>query len=249
MDGPNPNFQMESRKDLRKRKTMNRVLNISIGVVVVLIAFFLYALLFGDDGEPVADEDAVEEDNVEDDESEQDEDGFEVDSDQEAPAPEETPDIGGNEEDEENEGVNDDQNGTESEEGDEGINDGQNGTEPEEGDEEEEGQEEEQEEEQEESTGLSPPQSPPEDGDFEPIGTEQENFVDNFDSDSQNWTEMVMAMEYATGVPEEDWSHIEWLGGDGPGGAEGTFQHEDGSEYTVTMEWVDGEGWMPTNVE
>ena len=60
---------------------------------------------------------------------------------------------------------------------------------------------------------------------------------------------MVMAMEYATGTSEEDWSHIEWIGNDGPGGAEGTFVHEDGTSYAVTMEWVDDEGWMPTNVE
>ncbi|AXF54555.1 DUF1510 family protein [Salicibibacter kimchii] len=96
--------------------------------------------------------------------------------------------------------------------------------------------------------GESTP-STPEDGDYEPIGTEQEDFTDSFDSDSQNWDEMVMAMEYATGTTEEDWSDILWLGNDGPGGAEGTILHEDGTEYTVTMEWVDDEGWMPTNVE
>ncbi|GAJ99053.1 hypothetical protein [Geomicrobium sp. JCM 19055] len=44
-----------SRNDLRKKRTMNRIMNVSIGVVVVLIGFFMYHLLFSSSDE-VADE-------------------------------------------------------------------------------------------------------------------------------------------------------------------------------------------------
>ncbi|QDI92854.1 DUF1510 family protein [Salicibibacter halophilus] len=219
MDNPNQ-FGSESRKELRKRKTMNRLLNTAIGIVVVLIGFFLFALLFQDD-EPVADDEFEEEDADVgfEEEEEPDEEATEEDE-EESSGPEEAPDDGQDVAEEEN---GDSESSEESEEGTETDENG-------------------------EDNGESAP-SAPEDGEYEPIGTEQEDFSHNFDSDSQNWNEMVMAMEYATGTSEEDWSHIAWIGNDGPDGAEGTFEHEDGTEYTVTMEWVDDEGWMPTNVE
>ncbi|QQK75694.1 YrrS family protein [Salicibibacter cibarius] len=219
MDNPNQ-LNSESRRELRKRKTKNRLMNAAIGVVVVLIGFFLFALLFQDD-EPVAD------DEFEDGEEDDVDIGFE---DEESSGPEEAPDDGQDvpeeESDESEENGESDENG-ESEEGTETDDDGEDN-----GD----------------DNGESAP-SPPEDGEYEPIGTEQEEFTDSFERDSQNWDEMVMAMEYATDTSEEDWSHIEFLGNDGPGGAEGTFVHGDGTEYVVTMEWEDDEGWMPTNVE
>ncbi|SDI86130.1 YrrS family protein [Natribacillus halophilus] len=213
MDDPNQ-FRGESRRELRKRKTMNRLMNTAIGVVVVLIGFFLFALVFQDDDEPVADDEFEEDEPDVEEDVEEDVDEEEA-PDEEATEPEESPDNGLDDEDGEDGEDEDGGNDTETDE------EGDNGDEL----------------------------SPPEDGDFEPIGTEQEDFEPNFDSDSQNWSEMIAAIEYATGISEDEWSTLHWLGsGDGPDEAEGTIEH-DGTEYVVTMEWVDDEGWMPTNVE
>ncbi|WP_243290718.1 YrrS family protein [Bacillus sp. FJAT-47783] len=90
-----------------------------------------------------------------------------------------------------------------------------------------------------------------ENGNWEPIGTEQSGeHVATYDQNSIDWKEMVQAISYATGVAEEDMT-IMWLGNNGsPQDAKGTIKKKsDGKQYRVAITWVDGEGWKPTKVE
>jgi len=94
----------------------------------------------------------------------------------------------------------------------------------------------------------------PEDGEWEPIGTSQENFSLNFDRGGQNWNEMIEAISYATGLPSnEDELNVHRLenGGD-QYSAVGTVSASDGDRdrpYRVHLEWVENEGWQPVSVE
>ncbi|TVP85409.1 MAG: DUF1510 family protein [Alkalicoccus sp.] len=94
----------------------------------------------------------------------------------------------------------------------------------------------------------------PEDGEWEPIGTSQENFSLSFDRGGQNWNEMIEAISYATGLPSnEDELNVHRLenGGD-QYSAVGTVSASDGDRdrpYRVHLEWVEDEGWKPVSVE
>lgn len=90
-----------------------------------------------------------------------------------------------------------------------------------------------------------------ENGNWEPIGTEQSGkHAATYDQNSVDWKEMVRAISYATGVSEEDMT-IMWLGNNGsPQDAKGTIKRKsDGKQYRVSITWVDGQGWKPTKVE
>ncbi|EZH67947.1 hypothetical protein DH09_08510 [Bacillaceae bacterium JMAK1] len=197
------NEYRSSRNDLRKKRTMNRIMNVSIGVVVVLIGFFMYHLLFSSSDE-VADEEEPAPEQVETDDEEND-DAIEEESDSEEELSEEelTEPI---EEDEVSEDVEE--------------NDSDNNA----------------------------PLGPPEDGNFEPVGTEQESLDFTFTEGTQNRSEMMRAIEYATGIPESDWDYLDRIENNGGvGQALGRIFYE-GVQYEVEMEWVEGEGWMPLDV-
>ncbi|MBM7633890.1 YrrS family protein [Geomicrobium sediminis] len=198
------NEYRSSRNDLRKKRTMNRIMNVSIGVVVVLIGFFMYHLLFSSSDE-VADEEEPAPEQIEtDDEVDENDDAIEEsDSEEELSEEELTEPIEEDEVSEDGEG-----------------NDGDNDA----------------------------PLGPPEDGNFEPVGTEQESLDFTFTEGTQNRYEMMRAIEYATGIPESDWDYLDRIENNGGvGQALGRIFYE-GVQYEIEMEWVEGEGWMPLNV-
>ncbi|MEC1261369.1 YrrS family protein [Bacillus swezeyi] len=86
---------------------------------------------------------------------------------------------------------------------------------------------------------------------WEPVGTKQSGeHTATYDSSSQDWTEMLEAISYATGVSKDNMTVI-WLGNNGgPQDAKGTIQATDsGDKYQVAITWVDEKGWKPTKVE
>lgn len=84
--------------------------------------------------------------------------------------------------------------------------------------------------------------------DWQPIQTNQvEPNLINFNKDSDNWAEMVTAIE---SVVEIDDMLIHWLGNNGEQQAVGTVSTRDHTEiYRVFIAWVANEGWQPTRVE
>ncbi|MDR7073598.1 YrrS family protein [Fictibacillus barbaricus] len=87
-------------------------------------------------------------------------------------------------------------------------------------------------------------------GPWEPIGTSQsEPHQKTYDDQSQDWKEMVSALSYATGIPEDQMT-IFWLGnGGGPDLSKGTVQSKvDKVKYDVQLQWIPEKGWKPTSV-
>ena len=83
---------------------------------------------------------------------------------------------------------------------------------------------------------------------WEPIGTSQTGEHTNVYS-GVDWDEMVSAIEYATGLSEDNMT-IKFLGNDGHNKSKGTVFSKDRTQiYRVSIEWVDGEGWKPILVE
>ncbi|KZE40053.1 hypothetical protein AV656_01900 [Bhargavaea cecembensis] len=86
---------------------------------------------------------------------------------------------------------------------------------------------------------------------WKPIGTEQSGeHVSVYQKGHIDWQEKVKAMSYATEIPESDM--IVWYlkNGGGPQKSIGTVSTADKSEkYNVHLEWVDGEGWMPVRLD
>ncbi|WP_159462193.1 YrrS family protein [Halobacillus sp. Marseille-P3879] len=88
--------------------------------------------------------------------------------------------------------------------------------------------------------------------DWEPIGTEQDTSGDHtttYQQGSQDWEEVIKAARVATGLNSEE--IIEWRvenAGDGQVHAVISNQSQD-PVYRVLIEWVDGEGYRPIQVE
>ncbi|GAE94100.1 hypothetical protein JCM21714_3234 [Gracilibacillus boraciitolerans JCM 21714] len=78
-------------------------------------------------------------------------------------------------------------------------------------------------------------------GDWLPIGTEQQgSHVTKFDKNSQDWQEMMQAVEVVTGIPTEDqitW----WFGNGGNQTVEATVSATETPDksYRVTLVWVE----------
>lgn len=85
---------------------------------------------------------------------------------------------------------------------------------------------------------------------WQPIGTSQVGeHTSVFDPESVDWTEMIQAITYATGVEESNMT-IWFIGNNGHNRAVGTISSKDQQEkYRVFIDWVDGQGWKPTKVE
>ncbi|ADU29805.1 YrrS family protein [Evansella cellulosilytica] len=92
----------------------------------------------------------------------------------------------------------------------------------------------------------------PENGDWEPIGTVQEEpFVAVYDSGHINREEMDRAFSYATGIELD--AMTTWRVGNGGDhvsavGYVSTWENRN-TPYKVRLEWVTNEGWMPVSVE
>jgi hypothetical protein len=86
---------------------------------------------------------------------------------------------------------------------------------------------------------------------WKPIGTEQSGeHVSVYEKGHIDWQEKIGAMAYATGIPENEM--IVWFvkNGGGPQKSVGTVSTKDKAEkYNVHLEWVDGEGWMPVRLD
>ncbi|NJP36544.1 DUF1510 family protein [Bacillus luteus] len=91
-------------------------------------------------------------------------------------------------------------------------------------------------------------------GDWGPIGTVQEEpFEPVFDRSHVNWDEMVRAIVYAADLPNDEDDLIIWRleNGGSPQSAVGTVSERGtdySSPYQVELEWVENEGWMPVDV-
>ncbi|MDV2685955.1 YrrS family protein [Alkalihalophilus lindianensis] len=189
-----------TRFEHRKKKRMNTVLNVAIGLVVVLIIVFAAQIFLGSsDTEDVALE--IDEESEESVEIESESEPA-PETDETTEAPEEAPDEDALEEDEDEEGTEDDD------------------------------------------------LEPAEDGEWEPVGTNQSgDFSHDFTRGGTNWNEMERALRYATGLGED---MITWrLENGGPTSVIGTVSAPDQqtSPYQVRLEWVDGQGWQPVSKE
>lgn len=87
---------------------------------------------------------------------------------------------------------------------------------------------------------------------WEPVGTSQSGpHTTTYDSTSVDWQEMLNAITYATGLDPSDMT-VYWLGRDKTtaNASIGTVASKDKQQkYNVYIQWVDGEGWVPTKVE
>jgi hypothetical protein len=88
-------------------------------------------------------------------------------------------------------------------------------------------------------------------GNWEPIGTEQEEpHTTTFEKETVDWQEMMKAVEVATSIPTDEqvtW----WFGRAGDQRVEATVspRSNQSETYRVTMQWVEEQGWQPLLVE
>lgn len=89
------------------------------------------------------------------------------------------------------------------------------------------------------------------DADWKPIGTSQTGqHVSKYDGESDDWNEKKQAIAYATGLSEDQLIYWRIQNGGSPQKAEGIVSSKDKSEkYKVHLEWVDGEGWKPVKMD
>ncbi|MEH7300265.1 YrrS family protein [Neobacillus drentensis] len=87
---------------------------------------------------------------------------------------------------------------------------------------------------------------------WKPVGTTQSGeHTAVYDTNSADWQEMLEAVSYATGLDGSNMT-VYWLGRDKStqNGSFATVASKDKQQkYNVYLQWVDGEGWMPTRVE
>lgn len=86
---------------------------------------------------------------------------------------------------------------------------------------------------------------------WKPIGTAQSgNHVSQYDGASVDWQEKKKALAYATGMTENDMIFLKIKNGGSPQKSIGIVSSKDKSKkYRVYLEWVDGEGWKPTQMD
>lgn len=86
---------------------------------------------------------------------------------------------------------------------------------------------------------------------WEPIGTVQTGeHVSLYDGASDDWKEKQQALLYATGLTEDNIIYKRVKNGGSPEKSIGIVTSLDATEkYRVYLEWVDGEGWKPTQLD
>jgi hypothetical protein len=206
-----------------KNRRFNKLLNVGIALVFVLILFFTYKLIFGGNGEPAST--VVSSDTS-------------INNGKDVGAKD---DQTGNETDETVESTDTEESSTEAE---------KEVTEGEENEPEEEATEVSSEVAVENSEDPNVKETIVNKA-WRPIGTTQsEPHIATYDSKSTDWQEMLKTIEYATGLTQQDW--ILWRIGNGgsPHHAQGVVSTKDRKYvYRVQMEWVKSEGWMPSKLE
>ncbi|WP_042458644.1 DUF1510 family protein [Neobacillus dielmonensis] len=87
---------------------------------------------------------------------------------------------------------------------------------------------------------------------WKPVGTSQSGeHAAVYDESSVDWQEMLKAITYATGIDQSNMT-VYWLGRDKSttNGSFATVASKDKTQkYNVYLQWVDGQGWMPTKME
>ncbi|MEK4304886.1 YrrS family protein [Oceanobacillus sp. FSL K6-0251] len=233
--------QTRSNKFEKRRKNTNAITILSIAAGIVLVIFLAVWVFGGGDDtteegtESDASENTSEEDNGE--AGGEDDNGFLITD----------PDSN---EDEENNNESDNEDANREED---------NADEDEDADEDAANEEDENEEENEEDNSYEDRESaePSGDdvaeaytGDWDPIGTEQEgDHNTDFSDGSADRVEIKRAVSKVTGL-SEDGMIEHWVGNNGPDKVIATVSDSSNSEnYRVFLDWVDGEGWQPTQVE
>lgn len=86
---------------------------------------------------------------------------------------------------------------------------------------------------------------------WEPIGTTQTGeHVSLYDGTSVDWKEKERALLYATGLTEDNVIFKRIQNGGSPQKSIGIVTSLDSTEkYRVYLEWIDGEGWKPTQLD
>ncbi|HWO95372.1 MAG TPA: YrrS family protein [Bacillus sp. (in: firmicutes)] len=86
---------------------------------------------------------------------------------------------------------------------------------------------------------------------WQPIGTQQsEPHAATYDKGSVDWNEMLQAVSYATGVGTDDMTVWRIGNNGGPNKAVATISSKtDKKKYRVQIDWVENEGWKPVVVE
>ena len=86
---------------------------------------------------------------------------------------------------------------------------------------------------------------------WKPIGTTQTgNHVSQYDGTSVDWQEKKQAIAYSTGIPEESLIYWKIKNGGSPQKSIGIVSTKDKSKkYQVHLEWVDGAGWKPVQMD
>ncbi|PIC65458.1 hypothetical protein CSV79_02220 [Sporosarcina sp. P13] len=89
------------------------------------------------------------------------------------------------------------------------------------------------------------------DPNWKPVGTKQTGqHVSKYDGTSTDWHEKKKAISYATGKAEKDLIYLRIQNGGSPQKAEGIVTTLDNSKkYKVYLEWVDGQGWKPVKMD
>lgn len=84
-----------------------------------------------------------------------------------------------------------------------------------------------------------------------PIGTSQQGeHVSLYDGNSLDWQEKLQALTYTTGLPADDMIVWKLKNGGSPQKSIGIVSSKDKAEkYRVYLEWVDGEGWQPVQMD
>ena len=84
-----------------------------------------------------------------------------------------------------------------------------------------------------------------------PIGTSQHGeHVSLYDGNSLDWQEKLQALTYTTGLPADDMIVWKLKNGGSPQKSIGIVSSKDKAEkYRVYLEWVDGEGWQPVQMD
>lgn len=224
-----------NRSEVRRKKRMNTILNVAIGLVALLIVVISASMFMGGNDDSAAVNDNQETEGIENNENESNEDNtIEADMNESSDN-----NDGNDQETADNEAASEDGDGSNQNGSDDqaDIDEGNSSNNDEGSNNENAG-----------GTG----ESEVSEGDWGPIGTVQdEPFTAVYDRDHVNWEEMTRALEYAMNVDEDDMI-IEWLGNGGDHEtAVGTVSlRDDRSEaYEITLSWVENEGWMPIEKE
>ncbi|MCE7790913.1 YrrS family protein [Salipaludibacillus sp. CUR1] len=246
------------RSDNKKKRRLNTILNVSIGLVALLIIFVSATLIFGggDDNEV-----AVTNNNDLNNEEENTNSG-DISIDQ--PGNEENDNENNtlndnNENDEVNDGnnTNESNNNEESnteDSADNANNEGNLNNEDDnnEGNEDNAENEANEAEEGNEETETNEENTTESDGEWGPVGTVQEEpFTPVYQTDHVNWEEMTRALSHATGLSEDEMEVWQIRNGGNQHTAIGTVSTYDNrfEPYKVELNWVENEGWMPVSVE